>query len=252
MRNERLVMLPDAHALSIGISQCRHIRPLTATQDAVDVAGVLRDGGLCGYPDANVRLLLDEGATKVAILGELDRLAARTTERSTVFIYFSGHGGRADGDAGDTCFLMPADGRTGGPPVLSETAISGRPDHLGQAPPSMVAATRYRRYAARQFPGHAKAGQQRHRRSRRAAPAIIAGIFRAGSAQHAIAGRVPEHGWPRRGRIPCGLRKESDARSDGAARDGLAKNRVDVGAYIIRRPVAPGTHVVANTRVCSC
>jgi hypothetical protein len=126
---QRMVTLPDAHALSIGISQYRHLRELPATQDALDVASVLRDGALCGYPDANVRLLLDGAATKAAILAELDGLAARTTEHSTVFLYFSGHGGRAAGasagTSGETCFLMPVDGRSGSEQALRDTAISG-------------------------------------------------------------------------------------------------------------------------------
>ena len=117
--------LQDAHALTIGISQYRYIPPLPATQDAEDVAAVLRDGGLGGYPGENVRSLLDGGATKAAILTELEHLASCTTDRSTVFLYFSGHGGRATGAGGETCYLMPVDGRDGGQETLSATAISG-------------------------------------------------------------------------------------------------------------------------------
>src|ERR1041384_6360189 len=91
-----MATLPDAHALSIGISAYRHVRPLPATEDAADVAAVLRDPALCGYPEGSVRVLLDGEATRAAILAELDSLAARTTEHSTVFLYFSGHGGRAE------------------------------------------------------------------------------------------------------------------------------------------------------------
>jgi hypothetical protein len=117
--------MQDAHALTIGISQYHHVPVLPPTQDALDVAGVLRDGALGAYPDGNVRSLLDGAATKAAILAELGQLAARTSERSTVFIYFSGHGGRATGASGETCYLMPVDGRDGSPDVLSATAISG-------------------------------------------------------------------------------------------------------------------------------
>lgn len=123
-REEQTVTLGDAHALSIGISQYRHVRRLPATQDAIDVASVLRDGSLCGYPDGNVRLLLDGDATKAAILHELDGIAARTTEQSTVFVYFSGHGGGVA--TGDACYLMPIDARSDGEHALAETAISGR------------------------------------------------------------------------------------------------------------------------------
>jgi len=117
--------LHDAHALTIGISQYQHITPLPPTQDALDVANVLRDRSLGGYPDGNVRSLLDAGATRAAILAELDGLASRTNDRSTVFVYFSGHGGRAAGEGGETCYLMPVDGRDGGRDVLANTAISG-------------------------------------------------------------------------------------------------------------------------------
>lgn len=115
--------LHDAHALTVGVSQYRQLRPLPAGQDALDVASVLRDGALCAYPAANVRSLLDGDATKVAVLAELDALAVRTTERSTVFVYFSGHGGRAEGT--DTCYLMPVDGRADSEQALADTAISG-------------------------------------------------------------------------------------------------------------------------------
>lgn len=117
--------LQDGHALAIGISQYRYLNPLPATHDAPDVASVLGDGALGAYPPANVRMLLDGDATKPAILTELAQLAARTNERSTVFVYFSGHGGRAAGDGGETCYLMPVDGRSGGRDALSATAISG-------------------------------------------------------------------------------------------------------------------------------
>jgi len=120
-----MLTLQDAHALTIGISQYRYITSLPATQDALDVANVLCDRSLGGYPEENVRSLLDGDATKTAILTELERLASRTNERSTVFVYFSGHGGRAAGAGGETCYLMPMDGRDGSREVLANTAISG-------------------------------------------------------------------------------------------------------------------------------
>jgi hypothetical protein len=111
--------------LTIGISQYHHITPLPATQDAPDVAAVLGDRSLGGYPAGNVRSLLDGAATKAAILAELEQLASRTNDRSTVFVYFSGHGGRATGAGGETCYLMPVDGRDGSRQALADTAISG-------------------------------------------------------------------------------------------------------------------------------
>jgi Caspase domain/TIR domain len=117
------VTLPDAHALTIGVSQYRHLRPLPVTRDAQDIAGALCDESLCGYPSAHVRSLIESEATREAVLDELDRLVGQTTDRSNVFVYFSGHGGGARG--GDTCYLMPVDGRDGDEAALAATAISG-------------------------------------------------------------------------------------------------------------------------------
>jgi hypothetical protein len=116
------VTFHDAHALIVGIAAYRHLRPLPATHDALDVAGVLRDRALCGYPDGNVRSLLDGDATRAQILGELDRLAERATERSTVLVYFSGHGGRSAGEG--TCYLVPVEGRADDEQALAATAIA--------------------------------------------------------------------------------------------------------------------------------
>jgi hypothetical protein len=115
----------DAHALTIGISRYHHITGLPVTRDAQDVAEVLREPSLGGYPAGNVRTLLEGDATRAAILAELEHLASCTTDRSTVFIYFSGHGGRAMAPAGEACYLMPVDGRDGSPEALADTAISG-------------------------------------------------------------------------------------------------------------------------------
>ncbi len=87
-------MLEDAHALVISVSRYQHLAPLRPTRDAADLATALADPELCGYPPGNVRLLLEEEATRAAVLAELDSFAARTREGSTGFLYFSGHAGK--------------------------------------------------------------------------------------------------------------------------------------------------------------
>jgi hypothetical protein len=116
-------MTLDGHALSIGISRYRHVGALPEVQDAQDVAAALADPALCAYPAANVGSLVDEGATRAAILGALDELARRTGPSSTVLIYFSGHGGRARGS--EACYLVPVDCEGGTEAQLADTAISG-------------------------------------------------------------------------------------------------------------------------------
>lgn len=114
----------NAHALVIGVSQYRHIRPLPQAADAEDLAGILRDPAACGYDPARVVLLQDAAATRAAILGGLDHLAEHADAASTVVLYFSGHGGRPTGR--DESYLMPCDGRGGSPDELDATAISGK------------------------------------------------------------------------------------------------------------------------------
>src|SRR5689334_4953142 len=116
--------LEDAHALAIGISSYQHARPLPPVHDAEDVASVLADPQHGAYPAANVHTLLEGAATRAAILEALAALAKRTTEASSVFLYFSGHGGRASSPGGDTCYLVPADGDTSTAEKLAATAIS--------------------------------------------------------------------------------------------------------------------------------
>jgi hypothetical protein len=118
----------NAHALVIGVSQYHHVQRLPRVDDAEDVAAVLRDPAACGYEPGNVAVLQEWEATRARIVGELDRLAQRAPGDATVLIYFSGHGGRPPGDAGDS-YLMPIDGEWGSRERLDATAISSR--HLG-------------------------------------------------------------------------------------------------------------------------
>jgi hypothetical protein len=115
-------LLANAHALVVGISRYQHLQALPEVQDAVDVATVLTDPGLAGYPPANVCTLLEAAATRAAVLDALDDLATRTTADSTVVLYFSGHGGRSERNGGERCYLLPVDAEDGD--AWERTAIS--------------------------------------------------------------------------------------------------------------------------------
>jgi hypothetical protein len=115
----------DAHALVIGISAYRRVRRLPAVHDAQDVAAVLADPARCGYPPGNVRVLLEEAATRAAILGALDDLAARAGPEAAVFVYFSGHGGSASRAGIERCYLMPVEAAWRDREALEATSISG-------------------------------------------------------------------------------------------------------------------------------
>lgn len=116
----------DAHALVIGVSAYQKIPALSHKPDAEDIAAALMDPKLCGYPKENVRLLVQAEATRARILEELEALAKRTTEDSTVFVYFSGHGGRSEIDGAETCFLLPVDASARNVDELLATAVSGQ------------------------------------------------------------------------------------------------------------------------------
>src|SRR5262249_60572683 len=75
--------LDHAHALVVGIAGYQHVEKLPAVRDAQDIAALLRDPAHCGYPAANVRLLLDGQATRAALRHNLAVLAQRATAEST-------------------------------------------------------------------------------------------------------------------------------------------------------------------------
>ena len=106
----------NAHALLIQIAKYP-TRPLPDVSDAADLADVLRDPGLCGYPPDQVRMLHDHQATRAAILDEIRRLVAAADEDATVLLYFSGHGGQVGG----ATYLIPIDTQAG---ATSTTAIA--------------------------------------------------------------------------------------------------------------------------------
>jgi uncharacterized caspase-like protein len=104
-------MIPEnAHALAIGISRYQHVASLPEVKDAEDVAAILAAPLHGAYRAEHVTLLVDEAATRTAILDAIARLATRAGPSSTVLLYFSGHGGQIIGaDGRPECYLIPVD-----------------------------------------------------------------------------------------------------------------------------------------------
>lgn len=99
-------------ALLIGIGQAyagRLALPSVVRADAEEIGRVLTDPKLCGYPPANVRLLLDEEATRIQIIEGFRWLSSSSKESDTVLIFFSGHGGRRLEADGARTFICPVD-----------------------------------------------------------------------------------------------------------------------------------------------
>lgn len=118
-------MMQDFWGLLIGIGDYTHPRfaSLPATiRDAQILAVVLTDPARCGYPPANVQVLTGPDATDANIRIALQTLAESANPESTVFLYFSGHGGRALENGQWRAYLCP---READHDDLAHTAIPG-------------------------------------------------------------------------------------------------------------------------------
>lgn len=107
VRKRALAMesLREAHALVIGVSQYQHLPVLpNAKNDAIDVAEVLRDPTLCGYPSRQVALLLDP--SRAEIDEELAKLS-KISPDSTAFLFYAGHGGFIQAGPNQGRYLLP-------------------------------------------------------------------------------------------------------------------------------------------------
>jgi hypothetical protein len=119
----------NGYALIAGIANYKYTRPLPAAvlNDVRDITTVLRDPAICAYPPdpERVRSLSNSEATRKAFLEGLEWIKRRADEDASVFIYFSGHGGRRTTGRQAGEYLIPFEG------TLSETQswrgnISGR------------------------------------------------------------------------------------------------------------------------------
>ena len=91
----------NTYALLIGVGDDL---PYTI-KDAENLYTNFTDKNLIGYPKKNVILLTGKKATKDGILKAFDTLKQKTNEESTIFLYYSGHGGRLSAD--NKFFLQP-------------------------------------------------------------------------------------------------------------------------------------------------
>ena len=105
-------------AIVIGISDYREkVIPAVkyAKRDAEIMAGYLQNVG--GIPKTNIKVLTDEGATKSDIEAHMeDWLQRRVSERSTVFVYYAGHG--APDTQSREAYILPYEGHPDFPSKL--------------------------------------------------------------------------------------------------------------------------------------
>ncbi len=115
----------NAFGLIVQVSDYRHVPSLPTVDDAAALARVLTDPDRGGYRPENVRLLLDAEATRSAFVAALDQLARRADAESTVFLYFSGHGGHIESGPHAGEYLLPADAVYPDDEALAASAVSG-------------------------------------------------------------------------------------------------------------------------------
>ncbi len=81
--------LENAYALLIGVG---NDLPVTV-RDATAIHNILADESFAGYKPENIILLTEKDATRNGILGAFDELISKIDESSSVFLFYSGHGG---------------------------------------------------------------------------------------------------------------------------------------------------------------
>lgn len=110
-RKMNTTVYAEGHALLIGVANYQQISglPLAILNDVNDVAATLSSPKYCAYLPANVVTLLDENATREAVLKGLDELAARVGPNDTACVYFSGHGAIVGSPGNDDSVLLTVD-----------------------------------------------------------------------------------------------------------------------------------------------
>ncbi len=115
----------NAKALLIGVgdyvySQFQNLPP--TVRDVQAISDILTNPVRCGYLDDNIEMIIEEKATSSNIRTALQNLAQSCNVKSTVFIYFSGHGGQASEAGAWQTYLCPREAELDD---LDGTAISG-------------------------------------------------------------------------------------------------------------------------------
>ena len=110
----------NAHALVVGVGKYERLSRLTRTaNDAQDMYDLLIDPDRCGYQ--GVTLLLEEQATRPAVMQEIEALARLPTD-ATALVFFSGHGTRIEDGQAARSYLCTYETTVDN---LDGTAISG-------------------------------------------------------------------------------------------------------------------------------
>ena len=100
----------DSWALIIGINNYQHMPKLNyAVNDAVSIKEMLMSS--YDYKESNIKLILDDEATKDNILEGFHELVQSAKDKDRVLIFYAGHGETMPmPSGGDMGYLVPVDG----------------------------------------------------------------------------------------------------------------------------------------------
>ena len=100
----------DSWALIIGINNYKHMPKLNyAVNDAISIKEMLMSS--YDYKESNIKLILDDEATKDNILEGFHELLQSAKEKDRVLIFYAGHGETMPmPSGGDMGYLLPVDG----------------------------------------------------------------------------------------------------------------------------------------------
>ena len=100
----------NSYALIIGIDKYQNVQPLNyAVKDAESIQDILVN--TFDFPEDNVKILINEDATKQSILQAFSDITTKAEDKDRVLIYFAGHGDTYDlPDGGEMGYLLPVDG----------------------------------------------------------------------------------------------------------------------------------------------
>jgi hypothetical protein len=115
-------------ALLIGINQYKAVPKLLGSLNDIET---MRQILLTrwGFPENQITVVTDGGATRAGILAALDRLVRETGPNDTVYVHYSGHGSQVEdlnGDEADDHLdetLVPQDGRSGDIPDITDDEL---------------------------------------------------------------------------------------------------------------------------------
>ena len=124
----RLATEPTRRALLIGISQYRNLPRLPGAKNDIALVQRVLQSKLGFAPD-DIRILVDEDATRAGILRALQQLVQEARPQDLVYVHYSGHGSQAidiNGDERDDRrdeTLVPVDGRSPGVPDITDDEL---------------------------------------------------------------------------------------------------------------------------------